>query len=72
MGVGAEDIARACLTAYASLGKRGKPGIRSNGQPEWTILAGFVLVVDNDGQQGQGATINVVSLGCALCAILNI
>lgn len=43
-----DDVASACLKAYAQLPSRGKPQVRSNGQPEWTVLAGFVLA-DSDG-----------------------
>lgn len=53
----AEDVAQACLKTYASLPRRGKPLVRSNGQPEWTVLAGFLLANDVDGST------TVISLG---------
>jgi hypothetical protein len=43
MAVTADEVARLCLDTYAALPKRGKPGQRSNGAREHTVLAGFVL-----------------------------
>ncbi|ORY31640.1 domain-domain-containing protein [Naematelia encephala] len=39
-----DEIARAAIDAYAALPKHGKPTIRPNGVPEWTILAAIYLV----------------------------
>jgi len=65
-----DRIAQSCLARYASLPSKGKPAVRSNGQPEWTVLAGICLeeagsaatIADNDGSH-QNSTLTVVSLG---------
>lgn len=43
----ADEIAQAVVDGYCRLSK-GKPGVRSNGAREWTVLAG-VVAVDNHG-----------------------
>ena len=45
----ADNVARIVLDSYDSLPKVGKPIVRSNGVPEWTILAG--VVVQSEGVQ---------------------
>lgn len=42
----ADDIATCCLSRYQKLPTKGtKPGIRSDGKFEWTILAGAVIEI---------------------------
>jgi tRNA-specific adenosine deaminase 1 len=38
-----EGVARLVLETYEALHSVGKPAVRSNGIPEWTILAGVVV-----------------------------
>jgi tRNA-specific adenosine deaminase 1 len=43
-GASADDIAACCLSQYSHLpAKSTKPGIRSDGKHEWTIVAGVVM-----------------------------
>lgn len=42
MAVIADRIAASVISAYDKLPKSGKPGIRSNGVTEWTVLSGIV------------------------------
>lgn len=44
-GIGAE-VARLVVDTYLGLSQGGKPTTRSNGVPEWTVLAGLVAVGD--------------------------
>jgi tRNA-specific adenosine deaminase 1 len=39
----ADNVAQSVLSCYDSLAKAAKPLIRSNGVPEWTILAGVAV-----------------------------
>lgn len=54
----ADRIAAACLSVYDALPPKGKPRVRSNGKPEWTVLAGVALV-DTEADY----VIEVISLG---------
>jgi hypothetical protein len=45
----ADVVAQLVRDMFESLSKVGKPVIRSNGIPEWTILAG--IVVERQGEQ---------------------
>lgn len=38
-----DKVAQVACDTYATLSKVGKPIVRSNGIPEWTILAGIVV-----------------------------
>jgi hypothetical protein len=38
-----EGVARLVWETYEALNNVGKPAVRSNGIPEWTILAGVVV-----------------------------
>jgi tRNA-specific adenosine deaminase 1 len=38
----ADNVAQLVLDSYNSLANRGKPIVRSNGVPEWTVLAAIV------------------------------
>ena len=66
-------IAEVCLAVYRSLPKNGKPFLRDNGQPEWTVLSGFVISRPVTGQDAvlasnqiiqSGTLYECVSLGC--------
>lgn len=43
--VTAESVVEATLKSYAALPKHGKPSVRDNGVPEWTILASISLTL---------------------------
>ncbi|CAN6675043.1 tRNA-specific adenosine deaminase 1 [Trichomonascus vanleenenianus] len=43
-----DEIARAVLETYGKLPKKGKPLVKSNGQQEWTVLAGFVVELNGE------------------------
>lgn len=59
-----DRIAQACLECYRSLPPRGKPSVRSNGQPEWTVLAGICVVEEGEATHSRALpSITVVSLG---------
>lgn len=58
----ADHIAHACLDTYARLPSRGKPRTRSNGVPEWTVLAGLVLT-DGSSDAEVKPGLQVISLG---------
>lgn len=38
----ADDVALLVLNTYRTLAKSGKPSVRTNGIPEWSILAGLI------------------------------
>lgn len=61
----ADSVAGAALAAYGALPNHGKPGVRSNGVPEWTVLAamGLVLPRGSEGLSGSLPEIRVVSIG---------
>lgn len=42
----ADAVTALALKTYTSLPKNGKPALRSNGVPEWTVLAGIVCQRD--------------------------
>lgn len=54
-----DAVAAACFAVYGTLSAKARPRIRSNGQPEWTVLAGVVLqrIVDSISD------LQVISLG---------
>ena len=54
----ADSVASASINHYNDLPKHGKPQLRSNGVPEWTILATICLVID-----GVDPFVKVISLG---------
>ena len=58
----ADHIAHACLDTYARLPSRGKPRTRSNGVPEWTVLAGLVLTDESSDPEVKPG-LHVISLG---------
>lgn len=54
----ADQFAQASIALYDSLPKHGKPTVRSNGVPEWTILAVISLVI----QEGDDAPSKIVPI----------
>ncbi|KAG0332625.1 hypothetical protein BG004_001165 [Podila humilis] len=61
------EIVQACHTQFHKLPKHGKPVKRSNGQGEWTILAGIVMATPHDNQQSAGQwDLKCISIGWCL------
>lgn len=46
----AEAVAEAACRVYLALPANGKPVVRDNAKPEWTVLAAVVLVKPADGE----------------------
>ncbi|ORY88095.1 domain-domain-containing protein [Leucosporidium creatinivorum] len=56
-------IASTILSSYTALPPKGKPKSRSNGAPEWTVLAGFCCFQDLDRA---GWNVECIALGTGL------
>ena len=54
-----DAVAAACFAVYGTLSAKARPRIRSNGQPEWTVLAGVVLQAASDTE----FDLQIISLG---------
>lgn len=57
----ADQLAQTSIALYDSLPKHGKPTVRSNGVPEWTILAVISLAIQEE--EGTSPRTIPISLG---------
>ena len=56
-----DDIAKASIELYDSLPRHGKPIVRSNGVPEWTILSTICLVTGKHVDELSGEAVRIVT-----------
>ncbi|GAA5834686.1 hypothetical protein JCM11251_003632 [Rhodosporidiobolus azoricus] len=66
----ADELAKTALATYTSIqSKGGKPSHRSNGQPEWTVLAAFCIFRRRQCGDGEEWDVRCVSIGTGLKAL---
>ncbi|GAA6064737.1 hypothetical protein JCM10212_005316 [Sporobolomyces blumeae] len=62
-------LARSVIDKYSALPANGKPRPRSNGTPEWTVLAGFCLFRTVNDDDDDPTDVECVALGTGLKAL---
>ncbi|GAA5904997.1 hypothetical protein JCM6882_002414 [Rhodosporidiobolus microsporus] len=66
----ADELAKTALDTYSAIScKGGKPSRRSNGQPEWTVLAAFCVFRSREEDEEGRWDVRCVSIGTGLKAL---